>query len=156
MLVFLHAEPEDQIMLAFSCKTLLGVAALCNLQVPDPGRHRAPWASNQDQDSAFSCWWCRCNILEGLLRRFHRRDAKGRVRRVANLCVDCLRYRPTRKRYWTAMLAETDIQDWDKTQEKRWQTSVAWFGAGVKAQCPDCRVREHMWIVKRSQRRGII
>ncbi|POR31898.1 Hypothetical protein TPAR_09586 [Tolypocladium paradoxum] len=59
---------------------------------------------------------------------------------------------------WTATLAKMDMQDWDKTQEKRWQTAVAWFGAGVKGAMSGLsgtRVRI-MWTVKRGQRPGTI
>lgn len=154
MLLFHHGEPEDQVMLAFSCKALLGVAALCDLQLPDPSRHRAPWASNQEQYSASCCCTCPCDIAEGLLQRLYRRDFRGRVNRKASLCVDCLRYRPTRKRYWAAKLAEMSSHDLDRFQEKQWTSAVKLFGARLKAQCPDCQIREEMWMGQQSWRLG--
>lgn len=138
MQVFAHSDPIDRILLALSCKSLLGISKLCKLQVPDRRAHLAPWAAQ----SAISGNRCRCPTMEQLLKRFRPRDSHGKHIRSLNLCVDCMRYRPTRKAYWTAVLAKTDTEGWDRTQDDMWHTAVKWFGNGVKVQCPSCRLAE--------------
>ncbi len=79
-----------------------------------------------------------------LLGRLRPRDSRGRVDRTWNLCLDCCRYRPTRRGFWAAQLARTDTSGWSRPEGELWQSSVKWFAAGIKVQCPDCRLAEHV------------
>ncbi|KAL3956481.1 hypothetical protein ACCO45_009327 [Purpureocillium lilacinum] len=101
--VFAEAEPVDSILLALSCKALLGIAALCHLTVPDPTRHRQQWSPRH--------------------HRIASRRANG---------------------FWAAQLARTDTSGWSRPEGELWQSSVKWFAAGIKVQCPDCRLAEHV------------
>jgi hypothetical protein len=35
-----------------------------------------------------------------------------------------------------------NTQDWGKDRGEVWQSAVKWFSAGVKVQCPTCRIAE--------------
>ncbi|KAI9155210.1 hypothetical protein HJFPF1_07787 [Paramyrothecium foliicola] len=122
-----------------SCKQLLGVVHSIHLQVPDPAAHRASW-----HRKAFDLELnpCKCTLLTDLLKRFKPKDAQGRASRAWTLCVDCQKYRPTRRAYWSSILAKMDTQGWGKTEGDLWQSAMTWFAAGIKLQCPLCRMRE--------------
>ncbi|KFA76698.1 hypothetical protein S40288_10927 [Stachybotrys chartarum IBT 40288] len=138
MLIFSHANLEDQVAIALSCKSLLRIAFTCHLQLPNPEAHRATWRRNPEQST------CNCGILPTILQRFRPRDARGRTSRSWTLCVDCLQYRPTRKAYWSRKLATLNIRDWGKPEGQMWQAAVKWFAMGVKLQCPPCHLKEHL------------
>ncbi|UNI22526.1 hypothetical protein JDV02_008407 [Purpureocillium takamizusanense] len=141
--LFAEAEPVDDIILAFSCKALLSVAALCHLKVPDPTLHRKRRSLSAPRDTGeVSC--CLCLHMSDLLCRLRPRDSRRRIDRTWNLCVDCCRYLPTRRGYWAAQLAQIDTSAWSRAEDKSWQLSVKWFAAGIKVQCPRCRLVEYM------------
>ena len=81
--------------------------------------------------------------MEDILKRFKPRDAQGRLARSWSMCVDCASYRPTRRGFWASKLAKTDTSNWGREEGKLWQSAVTWFAAGVKVQCPACRMAEH-------------
>ncbi|KAJ6442148.1 acid phosphatase (PhoG) [Purpureocillium lavendulum] len=82
--------------------------------------------------------------LTHLLENMRPRDARGKADRTRNLCLDCCKYRPTRRGYWAAQLARTDTSGWGRSEGELWQSAVKWFAAGIKVQCPACRLAEHM------------
>ncbi|KAF4983395.1 hypothetical protein FZEAL_1124 [Fusarium zealandicum] len=137
--IFQQAHLVDRAMLAFSCKTLLGISELCNLQVPDRRHHIARWCSIQAKTPHAPC---ACPWMEDLLQRFRPIDSRGRLSRAWNWCIDCKRYRRTRRGYWSDILSDQDTQDWGKTEHQLWRSGVDWFSRGLKRQCPTCRVGE--------------
>ncbi|PHH76035.1 hypothetical protein CDD83_4323 [Cordyceps sp. RAO-2017] len=140
---FQEADAIDAIALAASCKTLLHISVLHGPDVPDRLMHRAPWVTGGDDAVSSPGPRCDCDRLEDLLRRLRPRDAQGRLSRTCTLCVDCARYRPAKKGYWAAQLARMDTGEWDRPDGQLWRSAVAWFAAGVKMQCPPCRMAEH-------------
>ena len=139
--IFHLVNDVDSILLALSCKTLLRVATICGLQVPNPEAHRAPW--NRLSRSSSQTIHCECRSTENLLGRFCPRDVNGRRSRSWALCVDCVSYRPTRKAYWTIQLTKMRTSEWDKKLDELWKSSVRWFATGVRVQCPGCRLQEY-------------
>lgn len=75
---------------------------------------RAP----QPQPSTRPAMTCRRDGLPSLLRRFRPRDSHGRISSAGNLCVHCLRFRPTRPLYWSSVLAEMGRDEWDETKRE--------------------------------------
>jgi hypothetical protein len=49
---------------------------------------------------------------------------------------------PTRRSYWQAVHDETDVAEWEKKGDRRWEDIVTNFSTGVRLQCPSCVVRE--------------
>ncbi|KAI9833986.1 MAG: hypothetical protein M1826_005891 [Phylliscum demangeonii] len=73
--------------------------------------------------------------MEKLLRLVRPLTAKGRRRRAWDPCVDCLRYRPTRKSYWIT-------KDHGKLSEALWETWLQRWTSGYSMQCPECWFQE--------------
>ena len=134
-----QADLVDGVLLAVSCKFMLRISQSCHLQVPNPVTHRATWhRKSLEQVQPI----CRCTLSIDILNRFRPRSSQGRPSRASTICIDCVRYRPTRKAYWLAVLAKMDTQGWGKDEGELWQSAVMWFSAGVKLQCPTCRMSE--------------
>lgn len=140
---------NDAVAVAVSCKSWLQLAALSRLRVPSRQAHCAPWIQNQRKESKKSIISkgnnspsCSCRRLEDVLRRFQPRDNTLRHPRSWNLCVDCACFRPVKKVYWSRKLAQMDTAGWSKHEYHIWQGSVTWFVAGIKVQCPTCRMSE--------------
>ncbi|OAQ67834.1 F-box domain-containing protein [Pochonia chlamydosporia 170] len=143
--IFSQSPTSDAVILALTCKTLLSIATLCNLRVPTPQIHRQPWAlfsTPGETSDYYGTSSCSCRHLNSILSRFRPRDAQSRPSRAWNLCVDCACYRPTRQAYWSRKLGLLSSQGWGMDRGDVWQASVKWFAAGVKVQCPTCRLVE--------------
>ncbi|OAA37853.1 F-box domain, cyclin-like protein [Metarhizium rileyi] len=143
--ILTHLVLPDAISLALACKSLLSFAHVCRLQVPRPQNHRQPWALTSTPAASLNCppeQYCHCGQLSSILPRIRPRDVQSRPSRAWTLCVDCASYRPTRKSYWSRKLGRLNTQDWGKDRGDVWQSAVRWFAAGVKVQCPTCRVGE--------------
>lgn len=143
--VFDYCTVADQIILAVSSKRLLSVAALCRVQVPNRHAHIAPWVHQEShRGNHLPC--CRCRNMGDILRRFRPRSAQRRVNRAWGICVDCMRYLPTRKRYWSSALSSVlgsgNLAVWGRAEEEMWEFAVHCFRQGVKIQCPQCRLKE--------------
>lgn len=144
MHIFSHAGAVDSVVLALSCRHLLRIAHLCRLRVCDRESHQAPWSRSPPPSVPRSR---RCRGAEDLLQRLPPKDSRGRPSRAWNLCVDCLRYRPTRRAYWSQeMLAKMNNgEEWDGFDgdlRSAWLSAVAWFSTKVKVQCPSCHLQE--------------
>lgn len=146
--IFTQSPPVEAILLALTCRPLLSIAHLCNLQVPCPRSHRQPWALAltplaSSNLGSVSTKICRCRQLGSILPRVRVGLIQSRRSRAWGLCVDCASYRPTRKSYWSRRLDRLNTQDWGKDRGDVWQSAVRWFAAGVKVQCPTCQIAEH-------------
>ncbi|KAM5356441.1 hypothetical protein ACJ41O_003087 [Fusarium nematophilum] len=139
--IFHLAQRADKIALALSCKKLLAVSQLCKLRIPERETHARPWAQKKPS-KLLSRPYCACLQIEDVLKRARPTDSHDRLSRKWNLCVDCRRYRPTRKGYWGDKLTEIDTSNWDKTAHRLWQSAIYWFTSGVKVQCPTCCLME--------------
>lgn len=134
-----HAQPIDRLMLALSCKRMLAASKLFHLQVPDRDHHVSRWSSEPPKPKGDSC---SCSLTGDLLLRFRPIDSRGRVRRAWGWCLDCNRYRPKRKRYWSDVLRKMSTQDWRDVDYSLWDKGVDWYNLGYKRQCPSCSRRE--------------
>ncbi len=66
-----------------------------------------------------------------LLRRLMPLNARGRPSRAWAVCVDCLRYRPTKKSYWRAKQSV-------RVKTKTWGGVVKSWNMKYSLQCPEC------------------
>ncbi|KAF1994103.1 hypothetical protein P154DRAFT_502388 [Amniculicola lignicola CBS 123094] len=113
LMVLYQADPLDKICLAFSCRHLLQISALASAKVP-----------------------CRCKPqcfsqeIEKLLKRVKPVDARGKSKRTWGFCIDCMRYRPTRKSYWNGKVTCGNWAAWDRAV-RCWNTKFS-------LQCPQC------------------
>ncbi|OCK78444.1 hypothetical protein K432DRAFT_301951 [Lepidopterella palustris CBS 459.81] len=114
--IFRHADPLDQLCLALSCKVLLQTSALVSLKTLSLAGHRG---------------LCSCRKIEEFLKRVEPLDAHGKPKRSWGYCVDCIRYRPTRKSYWKGKHT-----GWLRT--KHWEMAVTCWNVGYSLQCPEC------------------
>lgn len=138
--IFQHTETiADSICLAVSCKALLGIAQLCNLQVPNRKLHLPAWNPEVPLDQA-DAPLCECNKIQVLLKRFQPRNFAGVSNPAWGLCDGCLRYLPTRKSYWAGR-AKANSEEWEQREGKKWDSMVEDFANGVeKVDCPSCVV----------------
>lgn len=148
----------DRVCFALSCKHLLAVSRLGPLETPDPSSHRAPWSADPfwqytDLDSLEP--ECICGRMEVLLRRVQPLNQRGRADRTLQLCVDCMKYLPRRRRFWHARARELRNADWDDEVEGDWKLAMSYFGAAIKMQCPQCRLQEHGNIINRDRVHGL-
>lgn len=137
MQILAQARTTDRVILALTCKFLLEFARQCKIQTPDRQAHQASWIVS----SVSGHTHCGCKSMEDLLKRFRPKDSHGRPSRSWNLCVDCMRYLPTRKGYWSGSLRWIDTGRWTWEEHKEWENAVKWFGKSVKVQCPSCLVK---------------
>ncbi|KAI5458464.1 hypothetical protein BGZ63DRAFT_391429 [Mariannaea sp. PMI_226] len=131
----------DSISLAFSCKALLRIATLCELEVPNRVAHMARWAPIPPNEGEH-LQHCTCVNMEFLLQRIRQRDSRGFPSRAWSVCIDCMRCLPTRKSYWSRMQNEIELAEWEKDDGRKWDNVVKHFSTGVRLQCPSCVVKE--------------
>ncbi|MCJ1243467.1 hypothetical protein MMC30_000664 [Trapelia coarctata] len=118
--IFQQADPLDKVSLALACKNLLQISSLVSLKTLYPIEHKAA---------------CSCREMEKFLIRIKPLNARGREKKTWAVCVDCMRYRPTRKSYWKRKRGH-----WVNT--KHWESLLWSWNAKYSLQCPECWAEE--------------
>lgn len=123
--IFSHAEDNDQLCLALTCKQLLQVSTMVNLELPSSQGHMKLLP---------------CPRMQDLLNRIRPLDAQGREITTIALCVDCHQYQPKAVSYW--VMAKTrqqtvNVEDW-------YEMVVKWTMQNSE-RCPACQLFLEKW-----------
>lgn len=123
--IFSHALDNDKLCLALTCKQLLEVSTMANIELPSSEGHMKLLP---------------CRRMEDLLKRIRPLDAQGREITTVALCVDCHRYQPKAVSYW--VMAKTrgqtvKVEDW-------YDMLVKWTMENSE-RCPACQLFLEKW-----------
>lgn len=124
-------------MLALSCKRLLSVSKLVNIQVPDRNEH----VVYLDLMTRAACG---CENLKTIMRRLKKNDSRS-------LCIFCYKYLPTSETHWSAVFdglvgssrrfpSRRDEPDPVTWSQNFWD-AVPVFGKEGGGRCPKCSYR---------------
>lgn len=130
--IFSHAEPNDKICLALSCRRLLQTSTMLSLGTFSAPKHR----SLPDDRCPDRQHYETINVL---LQRLRPLDAGGRKKRTWCLCAHCLRYRPRRaSSYWKLSFKGDEDPDMWLRAEGSWLQAMASWSSRYTGQCPEC------------------
>ncbi len=117
--IFKNTDNTDQLCLALTCKFLLQIAESLHLEVHSAREHEL-----------VTC----CTTMEDILRRIKPLNRRGQPSRAWHVCLDCVRYRPTRKSYWKKRRLEG-------VGDAVWKNCIDCWNNKYSLQCPDCWAR---------------
>ncbi|KIX92577.1 uncharacterized protein Z520_11753 [Fonsecaea multimorphosa CBS 102226] len=128
--IFRLCRLPDQIAFAITCKHLLHVSTIVSLKV---SRRECP----------------DLQTMEKLLKVVRPLNKAGRVKKTWLNCLDCLRWRPRKKSYWTKKLQHLPFRDemratWMPWLDENSDNRVLRWNENYSLQCPECWYHEQV------------